>query len=252
MDSGKSSSSTPADQPQSSRRRVRFREPSPSTASSSSSDSGSLSKRKASLSINGNAHRQKGDGLDRRDLGRLGVPPIDIIGKVLVSIQRAHIHPKLILRFDDGSVYEVRVDICNPGFLGVTKEIMVDHDLEDIISRTNEDGLLTKSYTISHATVITMQDHAFQVKGSGERVEWVKRHAAVAVRFKEENHTWHSISVMLANYDSHGKCTLRSFDDVYLHRAERPTTRKLARGRKITHRYKEPQGSSVEKSSRRS
>lgn len=134
------------------------------------------------LASSRNARWQKTDG---RRLDSLGVAPVDIVGKRVVNIRRVHPHPKLALYFDDGSIYEVRVDAHSSRYPGIPREIVADHDLDEMIGVFGDGRQLTRRCTIENAMLLTMQDHSFHITSSGKVIEWVKRHTAVAFRFEE-------------------------------------------------------------------
>jgi len=153
--------------------------------------------------------RQKRESLK---LDPIGVPPAELVGKVLRKISRSNAHPTVTLYFTDKTQYQIRVDGYNPAYPGIPKEIETNPALESVFHAL-EHGPGDVEYTISHAAIISLADRAYEL---GEKEsEWVQHHAALAFKFEEEGR-WHCVWVTLAEHDKLGRCTFRTFDDVYL------------------------------------
>lgn len=122
----------------------------------------------------------KGDLLDTTTRG---ISPCELIGKVLIRLQRSPNHPAITLYFEDESVYQIRVDGYNPQHPGLPKQLEVDPSLEEMLFN-KDNGRSGLSYTIENAVVTTLKDRATDCRNSQD-VIWDQFHAAVAFRFQE-------------------------------------------------------------------
>lgn len=120
---------------------------------------------------------------DLLDTTTRGISPSEIIGKVLIRIQRSTNHPVVTLYFEDGSMYQIRVDGYDPQHPGLPKQLEIDPNFEEMLF--NEDnGRSGLSYTIENAVVTTLKDRAID-RRNGQDVTWDQLHVAVAFRFQE-------------------------------------------------------------------
>ena len=114
-----------------------------------------------------------------------GALPSEIIGKVLVRVQRSATHPVVTLYFADHSIYQVRVDGYDPADPGVAKEIETDPGFEGMIFNA-ENGRSNLECTIKNAVFTTLKDRAFdQRNGARPETAWAKLHVAFAFCFEE-------------------------------------------------------------------
>ncbi|THH31811.1 hypothetical protein EUX98_g2398 [Antrodiella citrinella] len=146
-------------------------------------------------------------------LDPIGIPPTELVGKVLRKIARSSAHPTVTLYFTDKTSYQIRVDGYNPAYPGLPKAIETNPALESVFHAL-EHGAGDVEYTISHAAIVSLADRAYEL-GEKKESEWVQHHAALAFKFKEEGR-WHCVWVTLAEHDKRGRCIFRTFDDVYL------------------------------------
>ncbi|KAH8107911.1 hypothetical protein BXZ70DRAFT_21030 [Cristinia sonorae] len=168
--------------------------------------------------------RQKKESLK---LDPIGTPPAELVGKVLRRISRSDTHPTVTLYFTDNTQYQIRVDGYNPAYPGIPKAIETNPALEAVFHAL-ERGSGDVTYTISQAAVISLADRAYEL---GEKEsEWVQHHAALAFKFKEEGR-WHCVWVTLAEHDQLGRCTFRTFDDVYLAKLDQRSQKKRGHNR---------------------
>lgn len=124
----------------------------------------------------------------KEDGGRLetrsrGVSPTEIIGKVLVRVQRSGTHPAVTFYFADHSIYQVRVDGYDPVHPGVPKEIETDPGFESTVYN-GENGRSDLRYTIKNAVFTTLKDRGFHRRNGAEE-DWIQGHTAVAFCFEE-------------------------------------------------------------------
>ncbi|KAI1794141.1 hypothetical protein LXA43DRAFT_866967, partial [Ganoderma leucocontextum] len=159
----------------------------------------------------------------------IGVAPDALVGKQLIRVRRSRTHPCTTLQFSDGSAYQILVVGYNPHYPGLPKVLESD---SPILNPLASNGTADVRLTVSHATSITLSDKAFQVHecaqppaspskaaalGPPKEDRWTQRHAALALKFKEEP-GWHCVWATMAEYDGRDKerCVFRNYADVYL------------------------------------
>ena len=156
---------------------------------------------------------------DTLRINTVGISPKEMIGRQLKRITRSATHPVITFFFNDDTSFQVRVDGYNPGYPGLPKAIETDPELESVL--IDLDNHCDMVYTISQATLITLTDRAFQAGTQGRPdSEWKQVHSGFAFKLQEEGR-WHCLWATLAEFDSSGRCTFRSYDDVYVERVER-------------------------------
>ncbi|KAI0081247.1 hypothetical protein K474DRAFT_1635942 [Panus rudis PR-1116 ss-1] len=172
---------------------------------------------------------RKGESFDD---AALGLSPSVLVGRVLKRVSRSSTHPVITLYFTDNTTYQVRVDGYDPMYPGLPKAIETDPELEPILNDI-EAAHADAAYTIVGATTTTLTDRAYQSGEHGKKdAEWKQSHSALAFKFKEEG-KWHCMWATRAEFDALGRCTFRSYDDVYLEKVERSQSQhKKAKGKR--------------------
>ncbi|KAJ3554025.1 hypothetical protein NM688_g3316 [Phlebia brevispora] len=147
---------------------------------------------------------------------RLGVPPTDLVGKVLCQIHRSKNHPVLTLHFTDNTVYQIRVDGYDPAYPGLPKLFELDAIFDDFLS----DEQTPHHLTITRAHILTIKDGGFELLPGERESKFSQGHDSIALKF-EGYDGWRCISAMIIQRDEVGRCIFRSFQDIYLDKLDR-------------------------------
>ncbi|KAI0051829.1 hypothetical protein FA95DRAFT_1554078 [Auriscalpium vulgare] len=155
-------------------------------------------------------------------LHSIGVDPSQLIGKTLTRVRCSRDHPSVTLYFADKTVYQVRVDGYDPVHRGVPKELETN-SMGGPVFRP-QGGEAELNHTVAQCRFVKLRDTAYEWSETADS-RWNVEHLALAMNF-EEDPGWRCVWATMAEYDGRfGRCTFRSFDDVYLDEV-RPSARK--------------------------